>query len=161
EIETWEESAWVSVVPFRMAHVRPRWLPSVGLVSDFLELNFRTYVRCEGLPGIYFFSIHAGRLAADRASRWFSPLPYAHARMSCRRGDGLYRFESACPHAASGEQLFSAEYLPKCEESAAPLGSLDEWLLERYRLYVEDRSGRLLYTEVHHEPWQVREAELT
>jgi uncharacterized protein YqjF (DUF2071 family) len=161
EIETWEESAWVSVVPFRMAHVRPRWLPSVGLISDFLELNFRTYVRREGRPGIYFFSIHAGRPAAVRLARWLSPLPYAHARITCTRANGRYRFGSACTHAPSGEQLFSAEYSPKCEESAAAVGSLDEWLLERYRLYVEDRSGRLLYTEVHHEPWQVRNAELT
>src|ERR1700730_11811922 len=54
-------SAWVSVVPFRMCNVRPRCLPAIGPLSNFAELNVRTYVRAEGKPGVFFLKIHARR----------------------------------------------------------------------------------------------------
>jgi uncharacterized protein YqjF (DUF2071 family) len=50
-LEEADGSAWVSVVPFRMCNVRPRYLPAIGPFSNFAELNIRTYVRAEGKPG--------------------------------------------------------------------------------------------------------------
>src|SRR5262249_40855922 len=56
EIDTWEGAGWVSAVFFHMRRVRPRWLPPVRVVSNFAELNFRTYVRRADKPGVYFLS---------------------------------------------------------------------------------------------------------
>ncbi|MBM49753.1 MAG: hypothetical protein CMP27_07970, partial [Roseibacillus sp.] len=44
EVDTYNGTAWVGVVPFFMRGVRPRFLPSVPGLSNFLELNVRTYV---------------------------------------------------------------------------------------------------------------------
>ena len=45
ELDTFDDTAWLSVVPFRMSGVRPRHLPAVPWLSAFPELNLRTYVR--------------------------------------------------------------------------------------------------------------------
>lgn len=45
ELELFDRSAWVSLVAFTMEKIRPRILPAVGLVSNFHEINIRTYVR--------------------------------------------------------------------------------------------------------------------
>src|SRR4051812_2155420 len=56
EIDTCDGTAWVSLVAFRLERIRRRWLPSLGFVTNALELNLRTYVHHQGEPGIYFLS---------------------------------------------------------------------------------------------------------
>src|SRR5262249_3186317 len=63
DLDTWEGTAWVSVVAFRLG-VRLRGLPPLGPGSNFLELNLRTYARLGGEPGVFFLSIHAGSRVA-------------------------------------------------------------------------------------------------
>ena len=41
-----------------------------------------------------------------------------------------------------------------------PADSLDAWLLERYRLFVEASNGQMLTAGVQHIPWQVAAVEL-
>lgn len=43
-IQEFDRSAWVGLVPFRMAGVMRRGLPDIPGVSTFPELNLRTYV---------------------------------------------------------------------------------------------------------------------
>jgi hypothetical protein len=38
-------------------------------------------------------------------------------------------------------------------------GGLEQWLVERYRLYSRDRSGAIYSAEVHHLPWPLQRAE--
>src|SRR6478736_184531 len=59
EIDTFDGSAWIGVVPFRMSAVRMRGLPPVPGASAFPELNVRTYVRYGGRAGVWFFSLDA------------------------------------------------------------------------------------------------------
>jgi uncharacterized protein YqjF (DUF2071 family) len=66
ELDTFEGAAWITIVAFHLEKVRLRGLPPIYPFSNFLELNFRTYVRFAGRPAIYFLSIHAGnRLAVS------------------------------------------------------------------------------------------------
>ncbi|WP_395747976.1 DUF2071 domain-containing protein [Prosthecobacter sp.] len=52
-VDTFEGDAWLAIVPFYMRGIRPRFLPAVRGISDFLELNVRTYVHDEeGRPGV-------------------------------------------------------------------------------------------------------------
>src|SRR5262249_51220078 len=145
EIDTREGSAWCSIVPFRMARVRPRWLPPFPAMSNFLELNLRTYVRRGDRSGIYFLSIHAAKRLAVRMARSFSPLPYTYARMAFEAAGDNFRFQSWSPASLFDAPFFSVEYRASPAMSTVQTGSLDEWLLERYRLYVDDATRRLRF----------------
>ncbi|MBA3390149.1 MAG: DUF2071 domain-containing protein, partial [Rubrobacter sp.] len=59
EIDTFDGSAWLGVVPFRMSGVRPRFVPRVPFLSDFPEINVRAYVTHGDKPGVWFFSLDA------------------------------------------------------------------------------------------------------
>ena len=59
QIDTFEGRAWVGVTPFTMRNVRPEGLPAVPFLSDAHELNVRTYVHYDGVPGVWFFSLDA------------------------------------------------------------------------------------------------------
>lgn len=156
EIDTKDGSAWVSAVAFHMTGVRPRRLPAMPPVSDFLELNLRSYVRWEDKPGVFFLSIHASKRLAVRVAKWFSPLPYSYARMRWNRQQQEHRFVCA----GELEPIFDARYTTTSQAFAADQGSLDEWLLERYCLYLSDRTGGLISAEVHHEPWSVKKVDV-
>jgi uncharacterized protein YqjF (DUF2071 family) len=65
QLEQHDGSAWIGLTPFRVAGLRIRGVPPLPLLSSFLELNCRTYVRHGDRPGIWFFSLDASsRLAA-------------------------------------------------------------------------------------------------
>ncbi len=73
---------YLGVVPFKMRRVRPRFVPPMPGVSDFLELNFRTYAYdASGTPGVWFYSLDANQRLAVAVARRFFHLPYHWARM--------------------------------------------------------------------------------
>ena len=80
-IESFDGTAWIGVVPFRMSAVVPRLIPPVPYLSAFPELNVRTYVSAEGKPGVWFFSLDAGNPIAVEAARDTFHLNYYNARM--------------------------------------------------------------------------------
>ena len=81
EVETFDGSAWVGLIPFAM-RVRLPGSPSVPWVSEFPETNVRTYVRGpDGERGIWFFSLDAARLGAVVTARTTYRLPYFWSRM--------------------------------------------------------------------------------
>ena len=45
EIDLFEGKPWISIVAFTMEKIRPRNLPSFPPISDFDEINVRTYVK--------------------------------------------------------------------------------------------------------------------
>jgi len=51
-IYTFGGLAWVGVTPFTMWGVRPAFLPPVPVLSESHELNVRTYVHLDGVPGV-------------------------------------------------------------------------------------------------------------
>src|SRR5438105_12771945 len=52
-LDTFGRECWVGIVPFHMSYVRPRGFPAVPRLSNFPELNVRTYVQVQGIPGVY------------------------------------------------------------------------------------------------------------
>ncbi len=52
EIDLFDSTAWIGVVPFRMTNVGARGLPLLLRVSAFPELNVRTYGRVGDRPGV-------------------------------------------------------------------------------------------------------------
>jgi uncharacterized protein YqjF (DUF2071 family) len=69
QIDTFDGRAWLAVVPFRMTNVRLRGTPAVPWLSEFPELNVRTYVVCDGKPGVWFFRLDAGNSLAVAIAR--------------------------------------------------------------------------------------------
>src|SRR5262245_25693015 len=51
ELDLYNGDAWVAIVPFHMTNVAPRGVPSLPWVSEFPELNVRTYVQVADRPG--------------------------------------------------------------------------------------------------------------
>lgn len=146
-------SAWIGVVPFRMTGVMRRPFPDLPWISAFPELNVRTYVECDGKPGVWFLSLDATNPVAVWAARTFFHLPYFRARMTLERREA--RIEYRSERAGAG---FKAWYEPVSPPCAAERGSLEHWLTERYCLYAADPSGRLWRNDVHHAPWPLQKA---
>ncbi len=160
EVEEFDGTAWLGVVPFEMRGVRLRGLPPAPGLSRFPELNVRTYVTVGGKPGVYFFSLDAAhRLAVRTARRWFG-LPYHYAEMSCRRdGQGFTHYLSRRADERGPRATFAGKYRPVAAVKPAQPGSLDAFLTERYCFYTVDGAGVIRRSEVHHAPWPLQQAE--
>jgi uncharacterized protein YqjF (DUF2071 family) len=149
-------TAWVTVAPFYLDHLRVRGLPMMPWGSAFTELNVRTYVSMGGKPGVYFFSLDASSPLAVTAARTLFQLPYFRATMRARtQSNGRIDYES---DRVDGRAHFAASYGPTGTVALAERGSLDHWLTERYCLYTTDRGGRVLRAEIHHAQWPLQPA---
>src|SRR5262245_16440461 len=93
ELDLYDGTAYVGVVPFVMQDIRPSWLPQ-RLALNFLETNVRTYVICNGQPGVYFFSLEASSRLAVLTARSSFGLPYYHARMQMAQSEGTVDYLS-------------------------------------------------------------------
>jgi uncharacterized protein len=62
--------------------IRPAFTPPLPLLSESHELNVRTYVHLDGVPGLWFFSLDANNAVAVLGARVAFHLPYFKARMS-------------------------------------------------------------------------------
>lgn len=147
--------AWLGVVPFEMRDIRPRGSP-IG--RSFGELNLRTYVTDGETPGVYFYNLDAGdRLSVALARRLFE-LPYYRAEMALSRTDDGVRFRSHRTDDRAPSADFDATYGPAGgEDPHRPRpNSLESFLVERYRFYVPDASGRIYYADIDHEPWPLQ-----
>jgi uncharacterized protein YqjF (DUF2071 family) len=159
ELDTYEGKAYLGVVPFRMEGIRPRFTFDVPGLSAFPELNLRTYVKVNGVPGVWFFSLDAAQPIGVRLARTFFHLPYMDARMWTRRRGEVTEYASLRTHGGEAPAHFAAAYRPVGESFTAQAGSLENWLTSRYVLYSTDRQGRVFRGDIHHAPWPLQRAE--
>lgn len=160
--DTFDGDAYLSVVPFVMQDVRPRFVPRF-LGSTFAELNLRTYVVPSdgGTPGIYFFNLDATDPVGVALARRFFNLPYYRASGEVRRWDDReFAFRSERIHPDEPGLSFEATFRATGPASPAEPGSLDEFLFERYRFYVESGEDDLKYGAIEHPPWDVAPADI-
>lgn len=157
ELDTFEGSAWIGIVSFRMTGVRPRHFPA-GLA--FPEINVRTYVWTPGRSGVWFFSLDAGNRLAVKAARVSNGLPYYNARITVRSELGSVHFQSTRLDKRGAGAAFQASYKPTGAVYRSAPATLDRWLTDRYCLYSRGRASRLGYGEIHHAPWPLQRAEV-
>jgi uncharacterized protein YqjF (DUF2071 family) len=155
-LEEYDGSAWLGLTPFRLMGLRPRYLPALPGLSDFPEMNLRTYVRVGGKPGIFFFSLDAGSRLAVQGARTGFRLPYRHAEMRVERVDGWIGYRS---RRDDGIAEFAGRYRPTGVPFHAVPDTLEHFLIERYALYTVLRNGRILRGDIHHHPWDIQPAE--
>ena len=167
DLDSFEGTAYVGLVPFTMTGVRPTGLPPLPGLSSFHETNVRTYVHRAGYDhGVWFFSLDAANRLAVLAARIGFHLPYYHARMfleripSSRPGEpqsivyaGVRRRPSPRPAG------YTIRATPTGPVQTAQSGTLEHFLVERYLLYALADS-RLHRGQVHHHPYPLQSAEV-
>ena len=156
-LQEFDGSAWIGLVPFRMAGVMRRPFPDIPLFSTFPELNLRTYVECDGKPGVWFFSLDAASWPVVFGGRRIYGLPYFSARMRQRFNAGWHSFSSI---RRGGDARFDARYRALGDVFFPEAGTFEHWATERYCLYSFSHRRGIERVEVHHAPWPLQRAEV-
>jgi uncharacterized protein YqjF (DUF2071 family) len=160
-VDTFEGQAYLGIVPFFMRHVRPRFAPSVPGISNFLELNVRTYVHDgHGTAGVWFYSLDASQWLAVQVARLFFRLPYFYAAMQAERNGT----EDAITYTSRRRGVDPAlpsrfRYGGRGPLRQAQSGSLEFFLVERYVLFAYG-DGQLYTGRVHHLPYPLQDQNL-
>jgi uncharacterized protein YqjF (DUF2071 family) len=156
ELDLRDGRAFVSIVAFTLAKMRPRvggrfgeWLFKPIATHEFL--NVRTYVRHRGEPGIYFLaewlsnplSVHLGPRTFGLPYR-FGRLAYQHLSDGCTLRGTIDAPEGRLIYRGS---LEANGFAP------SEAGSVTEFMLERYTAFTFNRKRRRFF-RVWHEPWQ-------
>jgi uncharacterized protein YqjF (DUF2071 family) len=158
-IDTFDNKAWVGLTPFTIWDARPVFTPPLPWLSEFHEINVRTYVHLDGVPGVWFFSLDANSKVAVMAARSLFRLPYYNASISLEQHGNQIIYASS----REGEALsadFSATWTIGAALPEAKPGSQDFFLVERYCLYTSD-AEKLYRCRIFHQPWPLQEAKLS
>jgi len=157
--DRWQGDAWLGIVCLAMRDVRPRFLPAIGGLSNFLQLNVRTYVRdAAGRPGVWFFSLDCSQSLAASLARGLLGLPYHCADIRERPGNARESYYFHCQRRGS-HVVEHYEYTRSGCLMPPAAGTIEEFLLERYRLY-SIRRRRLMSVEIRHRSLEMESAEL-
>ena len=58
ELDTYNNKAWIGIIPFQMKNLRPSYAFPIPKISNFTEINLRTYVKDKyNRKGVWFFSL--------------------------------------------------------------------------------------------------------
>ena len=157
EIDTFDGTAWIGVIPFTMWDIRafPPYLPAVPGLSSAHELNVRTYVHYDGVPGVWFFSLDCNSTAAVMAARAFYHLPYFNADIDLEQSARTVEYalkRTDDPPARYQASWNIGETVPFSHPD-----SLEFFLTERYCLYAEN-DGDLYRARISHQPWPLQKA---
>ena len=159
EIDTFGDSAWLSITPFTMWDISalPPFLPPIPGLSSMHELNVRTYVHYDGVPGVWFFSLDANSGAAVFAARTFFFLPYFNSEIVLRQSANQIDYELV--RQDEPRVKFRASWTMGEKMPTAQPGSKEFFLTERYCLYAR-HDDHLYRARIHHQPWTLQKADL-
>lgn len=147
KVDCFENKAWISLVAFTMEKIRPKFLPPFPPISNFLEINLRTYVIRDGKPGVYFLNIEAGNTLSAFIAKKLSGLPYEKAEMIRD-----LKKKSYVSNFLLKNFKFNISY--EIGNTINSKSAADLFLTERYCLYLEKESSLYRY-EIHHLPWEI------
>lgn len=153
-IDKFEGETWVSVVAFTMKKTRPRNLPSISFISNFDEVNVRTYLTQDNKPGVFFLNIEAQKKISTYIARQLSGLPYEKAEIKRSEDENIKYFTSK-----NKNKNFRLEAKFEVGQELPNKSTLDKWLTERYCLYLQTNNETYKY-EIQHEPWKLFQVEI-
>lgn len=162
DLDLRDGKAYVAVAPFWMSCIRGRAMPPLPGLHTFPELNVRTYVKYQGIPGVYFFSLDAASRIAVKGARAFYGLPYFFADMSIQKIPGQksaerFQYTSRRIDHPNPAEL-GVQYWSVTEPRVREAKSLEAFLTERYCLYTV-REGKVFRAYIHHLPWKLQDAQ--
>lgn len=149
-IDTFEGNSYVSLVAFTMEKIRPKHLPAIDFISNFDEINIRTYVNNDNKKGVYFLNIEAQKKISVFIAKQLSRLPYEKANI--QRDKDTYRSHNLLKDYHLNVQYEIKEVLNRKTE-------LETWLTERYCLYVDHKTSIYRY-DIHHKEWVLKHVDL-
>ncbi|WP_407426322.1 YqjF family protein [Arcticibacter sp.] len=146
--------AWLSILAFTVRNAHPRFAPPLPYLSNFHEINLRTYVRFEknDRPGIVFLDINASKKLPSLLGRAYG-LPYRYAN--------IYRCKRSQQHLITSKKAdgcnMDLNYTPSM--LLHEKNPLDVWLTERYIAYQRLTAGIYSYP-IQHREWQLRDIQI-
>jgi uncharacterized protein YqjF (DUF2071 family) len=149
-LDTIDGKAWISLVIFSVKNMKARSLSLPDFIGSFEEINLRTYVKKDGIAGIYMFSIETNKKLVAAMTRLLIGVPY----MSCtikKRGENVI---SSNPLKGNNMDI-------KTVRTGVPFHKtdLDYWLTERHSLYVH--SERTWHRhDIHHKEWPLESCDI-
>ena len=156
DVDTFDGKAWVGLIPFSMRNISFPFIPPVPYFGSFPEVNVRTYVKRNGVPGVWFFSLDVNRLIPAVVARTTYFIPYCWGRASHTK-DGQ-RLRTTVKRRWPSHSSTQIE-LTIGEEIKEP-SDLAHFLSARWGLYSKGFGGKLRYAPVDHEQWQLFEASI-
>jgi uncharacterized protein len=165
KVDTFQGHAWLGILPSFAGGMRLHFGPAIPGLSAFFQLSVQTYVfDVQGRPGIWVYSMDASRWLAVRLGRAWFGLPCEHADMTAERepaGRVDYRVRR---QGADLESRFVYDAVPGSPAgsgaSEAEPGSLEFFLVERYRVFTCGGRRGLFTRRMAHEPHLVGRAEV-
>lgn len=159
-VDLYKGKAFLGVTPFFMKKVKLKKIPFFPGLSNFLQINVRTYVYDEaGVPGIWFYSLDANnRMVVETAKNLFN-MPYFYSEMESSinpNGEIKYR----CQRGNAG-QIAEFCYRSADEKVQIEDQSLEFFLIERYILYVNGEEGKLSKGRIYNKPYEIHKAVLS
>ena len=151
EIDLFDGKPWISVVAFTMEKIRPKNLPYFPPISNFDEINIRTYVKSNNKTGVYFLSIEGGKKLSCTLARGISELPYRFSKI--KRENQKYQSENLYFNDKLDIQFTIGNKIAKKTK-------LINWLTERYALF-QDTNTSINEFEIHHLQWPINEINLS
>lgn len=150
KIDLFDGKPWISVVAFSMENMRPKNLPSFPPISNFDEINIRTYIKSNNKTGVYFLSIEGGKSLSCKIAKGMSELPYRFSEI--KRGENYYESNNSEFNDKLNIQFTIGKRITEKTE-------LDKWLTERYALF-QDTEKSINEFEIHHLEWPMSEINL-
>jgi uncharacterized protein YqjF (DUF2071 family) len=151
DIDTFNGKAYISLVPFSMKNIRPRYWPAISFVSDFHEINIRTYVSKQNQHGVFFLKIEAEKLMSVLIARNLSALPYKKSIIKRQKGQYISTNKSS-------ESKIHVHF--KVGDLMTEKNDLDKFLTERYCLFLE-KTGKIFRYDIQHKEWPLKSVEVT
>jgi len=145
-IDNFEGNYYISLVAFTMEKIRPKFSPSIGYISDFDEINVRTYIDNDNKKGVYFLNIEAEKTVSAFIAKAISGLPYEKAKIN--RTDKFYKSKNL-------KKGFRLNVDFEVKQEIAHKTELDRWFTERYCLYL-DQNRELYRYDIHHKEWEIK-----
>jgi len=149
-LDLFDKEAWVSLVAFTIKHLRPRFLPPFPPLSNFHEINMRTYVLRKGKRGIYFLSIGAQKSGSALMAKLVTGLPYVHSNIT--GSEGYYASENK-------KLNFHLRTTYEPQHNTFIRSALDRWLTDRFCLFHE-LSNKIFSHDIHHQDWPLQTVDI-
>ena len=159
-VDTFAGNAYVGLIPFQMRGIGVPHLPAVPYLGTFPEVNVRTYVIRNGIPGVWFFSLDINRMLPTFVARTTYSLPYCFGKVShsVQQVGNTSVVETLvqrrCPQGVEASTELRVEAGNKIE---AP-SDFEHFLSARWGLYSQTLRKKIRYAPVSHEPWPLHRA---
>ena len=158
EIDTYDGSAWIGIIPFQMRKLRPSFAFPIPPISNFTEINLRTYVKDKyERKGVWFFSLDTQGPLGNWIARTFFHLNYRLAEtefITTQASHNTCNFKF--PNSELPKQTLSWQHSETTFMPSHDPNSLEFFLTERYRLFsYNPQKDSLLTGTLFHDPYEL------